>query len=237
MLDFTGQGWEQVGALLVALLLCSLIGLERQLRQKAAGLRTHTLVGVGAALFMLVSKWGFTDVLLLDDVNLDPSRVASQIVSGIGFIGAGLIFVRRDTVRGLTTAATVWVVAAVGTAAGAGLWLLAAAVTGAHFLVAYAYPALTRRITRSAPYSTLFEVEYLDGRGALRSILSEATRRDYTVRDVRTSRGGAGPAGPASIDLSLLVVGRGEPSRLAAALAEVDGVLSVHTADPDDVEG
>ncbi|MFW5418602.1 MgtC/SapB family protein [Nocardiopsis sp. CNT-189] len=237
MLDFTGQGWEQVGALLVALLLCSLIGLERQLRQKSAGLRTHTLVGVGAALFMLVSKWGFSDVLELDDVTLDPSRVASQIVSGIGFIGAGLIFVRRDTVRGLTTAATVWVVAAVGTAAGAGLWVLAAAVTAAHFLVAYAYPSLTRRISRSAPYSTLFEVEYLDGRGALRRILAEATRHDCTVRDVRTSRGGAGPAGPASIDLSLLVVGRTDPGRLAAALAEVDGVLSVHTADPDDVEG
>jgi hypothetical protein len=88
------------------------------MRQKSAGLRTHSLVGLGAALFVLVSTYGFFDVLDQDRVVLDPSRVAAQIVSGIGFIGGGLIFVRRDSVRGLTTAAGVWVTAAVGTVAG-----------------------------------------------------------------------------------------------------------------------
>lgn len=107
----TGQGWPQIGELAAALVLCSLIGLERQMRQKSAGLRTHTLVGLGAALFMLISKYGFTDVLVRGEVVLDPSRVAAQIVSGIGFVGGGLIFVRRDIVHGLTTAAVVWVVA------------------------------------------------------------------------------------------------------------------------------
>ena len=119
-----------------ALVLSSLVGLERELRAKSAGLRTHTLVGVGAALFMLVSKYGFGDVLEFDKVSFDPSRVAAQIVSGIGFIGGGLIFVRRDVVRGLTTAATVWLVAAIGTACGSGLLLLGTATTAVHFLVA-----------------------------------------------------------------------------------------------------
>jgi putative Mg2+ transporter-C (MgtC) family protein len=87
--------------------LSSLIGLEREWRQKSAGLRTHTLVGTGAALLVVVSKYGFSDVLG-PHVILDPSRVAAGIVSGIGFIGGGLIFVRGDAVRGLTTAAIVW---------------------------------------------------------------------------------------------------------------------------------
>jgi len=97
------------------------IGLEREIRQKNAGLRTHTLVGVGAALFVLISKYGFTDVLEPGLVVLDPSRMAAQIVSGVGFLGAGLIFVRRDSVRGLTTAASIWVTAVIGAASGAGL--------------------------------------------------------------------------------------------------------------------
>ena len=106
-----GQGLVEIGELLLAMVLSAAIGLERGLRNKSAGLRTHTLVGVGAALFMLVSKYGFENVP--GNVSLDPSRVAAQIVSGIGFIGGGLIFVRRDAVRGLTTAAVVWVTAAV----------------------------------------------------------------------------------------------------------------------------
>jgi putative Mg2+ transporter-C (MgtC) family protein len=93
-----------------------LIGLEREIRHKSAGLRTHTLVGFAAALIMLVSKYGFGDVLAANIVVLDPSRVAAQIVTGIGFIGGGLIFVRRDSGRGLTTAAIVWLTTAVGMA-------------------------------------------------------------------------------------------------------------------------
>jgi hypothetical protein len=93
------EGWRQVGELGLALLLSALIGVERQIRQKSAGLRTHTLVGVGAALFVLISKYGLSDVLVPGQIVLDPSRVAAQIVTGIGFIGGGLIFVRRDAVR------------------------------------------------------------------------------------------------------------------------------------------
>src|ERR1700685_3889589 len=130
-----GEGWKQVGELGLALVLSASIGLEREIRQKNAGLRTHTLVGVGAALFMLISKYGFTDVLQPGLIVLDPSRMAAQIVTGVGFLGAGLIFVRRDSVRGLTTAASIWVPAAIGCAAGAGLPVLAATAVGAYLLI------------------------------------------------------------------------------------------------------
>ena len=112
-----GQGWTQVGELALAFVLSATIGLERQLRQKSAGLRTHTIVGLGSALFLLVSKYGFQNVVVPGQVVVDPSRVAAQIVSGLGFIGAGLIFVQRGSVRGLTTAATIWLTAAIATAA------------------------------------------------------------------------------------------------------------------------
>ena len=143
-----GQGWKQLGELGAAFFLSALIGLEREWRQKSAGLRTYTLVGLSSALFLLVSKYGFTDVLHPGTVVLDPSRVAAQIVSGIGFIGAGIIFVRGDTVRGLTTAATVWLTAAVGMACGAGLPVLALAATIAHFIVIFLFPALLRRLPK-----------------------------------------------------------------------------------------
>jgi putative Mg2+ transporter-C (MgtC) family protein len=142
--EIDGQGAKQFIELGSAFLLSAAIGLEREMRHKSAGLRTYTLVGTSAALFLLVSKYGFTDVLVKDVVVLDPSRVAAQIVSGIGFIGAGLIFVRQDIVKGLTTAATVWVVTAIGMACGAGLPLLALAVTLAYFVVALVFPSLIR---------------------------------------------------------------------------------------------
>jgi putative Mg2+ transporter-C (MgtC) family protein len=132
-----GQGWPQFAELGLALLLSALIGLEREMRQKSAGLRTYTLVGLASALIILISKYGFTDILADGRVVLDPSRIAAQIVSGIGFIGGGVIFVRKDLVRGLTTATTIWVTAAVGMACGAGLPLLAIGVTGANFGVIY----------------------------------------------------------------------------------------------------
>src|SRR5579884_2801561 len=141
-----GQGWAQVAQLGIALVLSAAIGLERELRQKAAGLRTYSTVGVGAALWMLVSKYGFFDVVHAGTIALDPSRVAAQIVSGLGFIGAGVIFVHRGSVQGLTTAATIWLAAAVGAASAAGLPVLAAIATAAYFAVAYALRPLVGRL-------------------------------------------------------------------------------------------
>ncbi len=120
-------GWDEtLLRLAVAAGLAGLIGIEREIDEKAAGLRTHMLVALGSALFTLVSAYGFAGILSHSGsqvlVRLDPSRIAAQIVTGIGFIGAGVIFRQGFTVRGLTTAASLWVVAAIGMAAGAGYW-------------------------------------------------------------------------------------------------------------------
>ena len=120
--------WELVLRLLIAAGLGSLIGAERERLIWAAGLRTHMLVCVGSCLFMVVSAYGFSTVIG-PGVVLDPSRVAAQVVSGIGFLGAGSILLRGDLVRGLTTAASLWTVAAIGLAVGGGLYVEAVAAT------------------------------------------------------------------------------------------------------------
>lgn len=105
--------------LTVGLVLGAIIGLERELHRQPAGFRTHSLVALGAALFTVVGAFGFSGELV------DPTRIAAQVVSGIGFIGAGTILQYRGHIRGLTTAASLWAVAAIGMAAGAGLYVLA----------------------------------------------------------------------------------------------------------------
>jgi putative Mg2+ transporter-C (MgtC) family protein len=120
---------EYLSRIALAFVLGAAIGLERERQPRPAGLRTHTLVSVGSALIILVSTYGFEDVIGTSGVVLDPSRVAAQVVSGIGFIGAGTIISQTDRVRGLTTAASLWSVAAIGLAAGAGLYIPAIATT------------------------------------------------------------------------------------------------------------
>jgi len=107
--------------LVVALTLGAIVGLERERQERAAGLRTVTMVSLGSCLFTIIGAYGFP--------NTDPSRVAAQIVTGIGFLGAGTIFLRKDLVRGLTTAATIWTVAAIGMAAGTAQYFEAAFTT------------------------------------------------------------------------------------------------------------
>jgi putative Mg2+ transporter-C (MgtC) family protein len=121
--------WELVLRLAVAAVLGALVGLERERLEWAAGMRTHALVSLGSALFMVVSIFGFSDILNERHVILDPSRVAAQVASGIGFIGAGTIIFRREVVKGLTTAASIWAVAAVGLAVGGGMFLAAVCAT------------------------------------------------------------------------------------------------------------
>ncbi|AEJ23624.1 MgtC/SapB family protein [Weissella koreensis] len=114
--------------LLLSVVLGIAIGLERQTRFKSAGVRTHALVSLGGALVMIISKYGFMDLLNLNNIALDPSRIAAQVVSGIGFLGAGLIIVKGDkflSVSGLTTAAGVWVTSGIGMAVGADMYILA----------------------------------------------------------------------------------------------------------------
>ena len=122
--------YEFVLRLFVAAMLGGVIGLEREYRAKEAGFRTHFLVALGSGLFMILSQFGFNDVLAhYEQVSLDPSRIASQVVTGIGFIGAGTIIFQKHVVRGLTTAAGLWVTSAIGMTAGAGMYVLSIATT------------------------------------------------------------------------------------------------------------
>jgi putative Mg2+ transporter-C (MgtC) family protein len=249
-----GQSWLQLAELALAFILSASIGLEREIRQKSAGLRTYTLVGFSSALVMLVSKYGFTNILDSGRVVLDPSRIAAQIVSGIGFIGGGLIFVRKDIVRGLTTAATVWLTAAVGMACGAGLPILAIAVTFGHFVVVFVFPSIERRLPKSRWAPSSLQISYQDGRGVLREVLSCCTGSEFAVSRVQVERDpsreiGAAPVADQDtlnseeaiggdwtsrkgiVTLRVEVRGAKSVARLAERLSEIDGVTSVQAGD------
>lgn len=121
--------WDFALRLFVAGAMGILIGLEREYRAKEAGYRTHFLVALGSALMMIVSQYGFTEVLKTDLIRVDPSRIAAQVVSGIGFIGAGTIILQKQIVRGLTTAAGIWATSGIGLAVGAGMYAIGIAAT------------------------------------------------------------------------------------------------------------
>lgn len=172
MLRFDGDLLAELGLLALAFVLSLAIGVERSRRQKSAGLRTHVLVCLGSAMFTLVSAYGFESVLGPDAV-VDPSRIAAQIVSGVGFLGAGVIFVRHNIVNGLTSAAAIWMVAAIGMACGAGMPLLAIAGTLLHLLTVGPLSRLRDRV-RPGPERMRLQVRYLPEHGALRAVHAAA---------------------------------------------------------------
>jgi len=135
---------EIIFQLFLAATLGGLIGLERERKSRFAGLRTHMLVCVGSTLIMIVSKYGFATILRTDLVVLDPSRIAAQVVSGIGFLGAGTILFWNNMIRGLTTAASLWAVAAVGLAIGGGLYLAAVVTTVLILIVLLGFKPIER---------------------------------------------------------------------------------------------
>lgn len=235
--------------LAVAVVLSTAIGTERQLKNKSAGMRTHSLVGLGAALFMVVSKYGFNDVLAVDLIRLDPSRVAAQTVSGIGFIGAGLVFVRRNKVRGLTTAASIWLTAAVGTAAGAGLIGPALFVTLAHFLVVAVYPVIIRKTSLGDLQVHYLKVRYLDGTGALRQLLLACTQNGFQVQGFNINRGGERLGGVVTrvlqgdsiegveerhVEVELEIEGSMPISELITQMSQITSVASIMADDTED---
>ena len=139
---------EELLRILLAAGLGAAVGVERELREHEAGLRTHLLVAVGAALFTLVSAYGFGEFFAQGarPIPVDPTRIAAQIVTGIGFLGAGAIIRQGPSIRGLTTAATLWAVAAIGMAAGAGYYGGAVATTVVVIIALWPLRVLTRRL-------------------------------------------------------------------------------------------
>ena len=214
--------------LVLAAVLGGLVGLERERLEWAAGMRTHALVSLGSALFMVVSIFGFSDILAAQHVILDPSRVAAQVASGIGFIGAGTIILRREVVKGLTTAASIWAVAAVGLAVGGGMFLAAGAAT----LLALALLVLAKPLkARLFPNrKEARRVRVVIGRG---TPLAEL-RDEIEAAEVPLERVVVRPGSDAEEDDAELVLGKGsreeELLSLMDGLRRVSGVREVKSA-------
>jgi putative Mg2+ transporter-C (MgtC) family protein len=219
-------GWDDnLFRLGLAAVLGGAIGFERELREREAGLRTHMLVCMGSALFTIVSAYGFHEFLVAGGqiVRADPTRIAAQIVTGIGFLGAGAIIRQGLSVRGLTTAATLWLVAAIGMATGAGYWDAALITTFGALLIlgplrTVAYrglvrfrPALHRLLVEipagGSPAPIIDAIERQRGRVVSLEVAQEGDRRSVAV-DVELATGGSAPA-------------------VVAGVAEIDGVLEV----------
>lgn len=176
--------WVILGRLVMAALCSGLIGYEREAARKAAGLRTHTLVGVGAAVFSIASIIGFD--------GADESRIAAQIVTGIGFLGAGAIFREGAFVRGLTTAAGLWVVASIGMAAGSGTYWLAIIGTAVTLATLFGLKAIDEAVARrKAKVRSRLQV-YIDKASKLESLLDFIKRIDPEAEQLGFKRTGDG---------------------------------------------
>ena len=185
--------------LVVAGILGVLIGLEREYRAKEAGYRTHFLVAVGSALLMIVSQHGFDDMLGKEGVGLDPSRIAAQIVTGIGFIGAGTIILNRQIVRGLTTAAGIWATAGIGMCAGAGMYALAISAT---VLTLIGLELLSRLFKNLGLKSFIIEFS-THNKDIPKIISSSLTKGEFMVVSYQMDESGTGDT--ATFDVTMVV--------------------------------
>jgi putative Mg2+ transporter-C (MgtC) family protein len=216
--------WELVARLLMAAVLGSLIGADRERLVWAAGLRTHMLVCVGACLFMIVSSFGFADILEHSHVILDPSRVAAQVVSGIGFLGAGSILLRGEVVRGLTTAASLWTVAAIGLAVGGGLYIEAGAATIIILVILVAIKPLEETLQKR---HRRFQIRLRAKRGEV-SISVINTALGYRSRRIAQFVSTAAEDGPVDeIDITFVRISPGDVSEMIDLLKSAPGVLEV----------
>lgn len=183
--------WELCSRLLVALLLGAVIGLERDLSARRAGARTHALVALGAAMFTMTGAYGFGDVET--SPAADPARVAAQVATGVGFIGAGAIIRHGTAVRGITTAASVWVAAALGVAAGAGAQFAATIATVAAILVLVGLRYLRPLTDRLGRHQSTIEIVYRRGHGTLGPLLRVVTDNDGRIDELTVDDEGADP--------------------------------------------
>ncbi len=215
---------EMLVRLLGAAFLGSLIGLERERLLWAAGIRTHMLVCVGSCLIMIVSQYGFASILTQDHVVLDPSRVAAQVVSGIGFLGAGAILARGEIVRGLTTAASIWTVAAIGLAVGGGLYLAAGASTIIILIILAGIKPLEEAY-RARNQSCQLKIEVENG-----SLSPEALREALGLRPAQVKRylvNGRNADGIDEVVALVTKISSHDMATFPEKLKELDGVREV----------
>jgi putative Mg2+ transporter-C (MgtC) family protein len=220
---------ESLLRLALAALLGGLIGVERELREREAGLRTHLLVSLGSALFTIVGAYGFH--AFLDSgatvVRADPTRIAAQIVTGIGFLGAGAIIRQGLSVRGLTTAATLWVVAAVGLAAGAGYYSAAVITTGLVLLALWPLRIIAYRIlTRFRPEDGRLLVALPAGQTP-GEVIDEVERAGARISSLEVSQEGD----RRRLEFDLVLPRGSPPARIVAQIADLEHVVEVRWTD------
>jgi len=218
--------WEIFARLLLAAALGSAIGWERERLQWSAGLRTHMLVAVGSCLMIIVSAYGFTSVLA-PRVILDPSRVAAQVVTGVGFLGAGSIILRNEAVKGLTTAASIWAVAGVGLAAGAGLYSAAFGTTVIILLILAGLKPIEDRYHAAR---TNLELRIQARRGALSLGLLERVLGGRASRVRQLVVRGAEHEDEDEVRLMLTRVSAADTADIIHKLEAIDGVLRIDEA-------
>jgi len=216
---------EALLRLALAALLGGLIGVERELREREAGLRTHLLVALGSALFTIVSAYGFHEFLTSGQsvVRADPTRIAAQIVTGIGFLGAGAIIRQGLSIRGLTTAATLWVVAAVGLAAGAGYYSGAVITTLLVLFALYPLRILAYRVVRRfRPEDGLLLVELPLGESP-GAVIDEVERAHVRLDSIELSQEGE----RRRLELDVALPPGTNVQSLVARIADIPGVAGV----------
>jgi putative Mg2+ transporter-C (MgtC) family protein len=221
-----GQNLIRLG---VAAGLGGLIGLEREMRDREAGFRTHLLVCVGSALFTIVSAYGFRDFLTSGDqvVRADPTRIAAQIVTGIGFLGAGAIIRQGLSVRGLTTAATLWVVAAVGLAAGAGYYSAAVITTALVLLALWPLRIMAYRVlTRFRPEDGRLLVALPAGQ-APGEVIDEVERAGARISSLEVSQEGD----RRRLEFDVVLPRDTPAARIVAQIADLEHVVEVRWTD------
>lgn len=213
---------ELAGRVLLAGLLAALLGLEREVRNKDAGLRTYTLVGLGSALVMVVSQYGF-GTAVGPNMSVDPARIAAQVVSGIGFLGGGLIFVKRDVVRGLTTAAGLWLCSGIGLAAGAGMIWMSVLATAAGLVTMYGLDVVEHRLLRSKQETIPLDLVCQDKKGVLAQLSATIAKTGFNIETVEIRR----EVGEGLVGIHFMVNDAGDLEPLLTQLAEQESIVEV----------
>ena len=182
------NNWELFLRILISVVCGGIIGFERSKRQKEAGLRTHIIVAIGATLIMIISKYGCLDIFTTYGINVDSTRIASNIVTGVGFLGAGVIFVRGASIKGLTTAAGIWTTAGVGMAIGTGMYAVGIYSTLIITLVQYALHKWTPIASSETLTTNEITVTLSNKDNSLKELLSYFESNHIYVHDFGISK-------------------------------------------------
>ncbi|GIO34191.1 MULTISPECIES: MgtC/SapB family protein [Paenibacillus] len=219
--------------LLLSMLLGGLVGLERERSNHAAGLRTHILVCMGSTLIIMLSIYGFSEFVHEINIRIDPARLASAVITGVGFLGAGTILFTGKSITGLTTAASIWVVAAVGLAVGAGFYFASVAATFLILLTLVVFNKLEQRYIRSSKLH-LISVCAISAPGLLESISDLLEEEEITVKKAVVNERSNVPYGElqppsTTVEIALNALSKRafDPLELASRIRRIDGVSTV----------